>query len=444
MTRFALEQETHGAGGFAKVIKGRDTTLDRDVAVKIFDPLLSEFGPAEQERFRREAKILAKLSHPNIPAIYDVDFTDSELRIIFQFIEGRTLKQLTDEEGPIQVTEARTWFHQLASAIQHAHSLGIVHRDIKPDNVIITANRESAYLVDFGIAVTTEDGKKLTKTGFVIGTPGYMSPEQLAGEQLDGKADIYSLAVTLYETLAGKRLNPGPNYEALHIANETIPPQIDELILACLENRLQRLDSVKTFSTQLTGALSAPARPLSEVLNHGKLHELSLYLDQLSALDIINLPAGQRDLLLAKILDVVVSNEENLEYASERFLQLMLTRGILLPKEDYKEIVVPAVEWASEKPFGKWMGKQTLRTALDEAASEAHGEAHAILRDEITELISRISLDDKEGWYLHALREVIQSIMSNPACVDGSTELKKAFREINKKQRAIVTTLLCG
>jgi hypothetical protein len=194
---------------------------------------------------------------------------------------------------------------------------------------------------------------------------------------------------------------------------------------------------MKLFSSQLAGALTAPTRPLSEVLNYGKLHELSLYLDGLTATDIVHLPAGQRDLLLAKVLDVVASNEANLELASERFLQLMLARGILLDPDDYREIVQPAIEWGFEKRFGPWIGKQTVRTALDEAASEARGEAHVIIREAITDLLQRTDLAEKEGWFLHALREVVQSIMANPACDEGSAVLRNGFRELNRRQRML-------
>ena len=185
MERFSFQPCLHGAGGFAKVIKGRDNALERDIAVKVLDPLVTQFSEADQERFRREARILAKLSHPNIPAIYDVDFSDGHFMIIYQFIDGQTLREIINDSGPVQISTARTWFHQIASALEHAHGLGITHRDIKPENIIITPNRESAYLVDFGIAITAEDGKKLTKSGFVMGTPGYMSPEQQAGDPVD-------------------------------------------------------------------------------------------------------------------------------------------------------------------------------------------------------------------------------------------------------------------
>lgn len=433
--RFSFQTSLHGAGGFAKVIRGKDNTLDRDIAVKVLSPLLTEFSEKDQERFKREARILAKLSHPNIPAIYDVDFDDGKFLIIFQFIEGQTLREIINDSGAVPISQARVWFHQLASAMAYAHKLGIIHRDIKPENIIITPDKESAYLVDFGIAISAEDGKKLTKSGFVVGTPGYMSPEQHAGEPVDERTDVYSLGVTLYETLAGHPLRHGA-YEPLSALNETIPPQIDDLITACIDDKPRRLETVRIFSSQLSGALQVPTRPLSEVLTHGKLHEIALHLESLSAADVANLPAGQRDLLVSKVIDVVASNEAGLEFPAERFLQLMLTRGIFLPTNDYRDITIPAIEWAFEKYFGSRLGKMTLREATEEAAFISRGDAHRVLMEEFTKLLARFQLDDKEDWFLHAVREVITALLANPACTESSPALKDALRNVNKIQRS--------
>lgn len=434
-TRFTFEEEPHGAGGFAKVMRGRDNVLERDVAVKILNPLATEFPEADQERFRREARILARLSHPNIPAVFDVDFSPGKFLILVQYIEGLTLRQLITKEGPCQIADARVWFHQIASAVEHAHGLEIVHRDVKPDNIMIRPDRESAYLVDFGIALSAEEARKLTRSGYVIGTPGYMSPEQQAGEPLDGRTDIYSLGVTLYEALAGQPISVG-QYQELSAANEAIPPQIDDLIRDCLLPKERRLPSAKDFSSRLAGALRA-TKPLSDILAHGRLHELASAIEELSASDVVKLPEGQRALILAKVTDVVASNDPHLQFASEQFLTLFLSRGIFLSKRDYCEIASPAIRWAFERVFeGSFQGRPNIRRALEQAAYEARGDAHEVLREEFGVFLKTVDLRGQENWYLQAVREILQTLLANPACTSGTAELVEALRKVNEIQRA--------
>jgi len=432
--RFTYEIEPHGSGGFAKVIRGRDNTLERDIAIKVLDPLATQFSEIDQERFRREARILARLSHPNIPAIFDVDFSPGKFLIVFQFIEGVTLRKLVEQEGPCQVGTARVWFHQIASALDHAHSLGIVHRDVKPENIIITPDRESAYLVDFGIAISAEEAKKLTKSGFVVGTPGYMSPEQQAGENVNGRSDIYSLAVTLYEALAGKPIPVG-QYEELSAANEAIPPQIDDLIRGCLLPKERRVDSAKSFSSSLAAALR-PLRPLSEVLAHGRLHELANAIEELTSTELVKLPEGQRALILVKLSSIVSSGDPQLQFASERFLELLTTRGILLSKEDYREIVGPAIRWSFELRFGDWTGRPNIRRELERAAYEARADAHTVLREEFSKYLKNVDLNEKEDWYLHSVRQILQTLMANPSCTTGTAELVAVLKEVDQVQRS--------
>src|SRR5262249_47984129 len=137
-----------GRGGFGKVSKKRDRFLDRLVAVKQLRLLDDEEA---RERFRREAKTLAKMGHPNVPAIYDVKFADDRMEIYFEFIEGRALRELVNQGTIPSMDNTRHWFTQVAAALDHAHSKGIVHRDIKPDNIIISPDDRNAVLVDFGI-----------------------------------------------------------------------------------------------------------------------------------------------------------------------------------------------------------------------------------------------------------------------------------------------------
>lgn len=438
--RFTFQEEPHGEGGFAKIIKGRDNVLERDIAIKHMDPLATAFTEAEQERFRREARILARLSHPNIPAIYDVELGASKFSLIFQFVDGVNLRQLLAKEGACQLAEARVWFHQIASALEYAHSLGIIHRDVKPDNIIVTPDRETAYLVDFGIALSAEEARKLTKSGFVVGTPGYMSPEQQGGEELDRRTDVYSLAVTLYEALAGRRIAIG-DYEELSLLNETIPPQIDDLIRDCLLPKDRRLESAKLFDTRLAGSLKA-TRPLSEILAYGRLHELATAIELLSAEEFCKLPEGQRVLVLAKVGDIVGSGDPQLLVAGEQFLNLLLPRGISLDKDDYREIVRPSIQWAFEKILrGSFVGSSTVRRSLEEAAYSARAGAHDVIREEFVEHLTVVDLDRKENWYLQATRELLETLLANPSCTKGSQGLAALLKKINTVQRGRPRTM---
>jgi serine/threonine protein kinase len=433
MERYVYQEDLVGAGGFGKVRVAHDTTLDRSVAIKTLDPILKAFSEKEQERFKREARTLAKLSHPNNPAVYEVEFTKGSFNIFFQYIEGQNLRTTIDKNGPTQIGVAKNWFYQIASALEHAHKLGIIHRDIKPENIVITPDQQTAYLVDFGIALSAEEAKRLTETGYVVGTRGYMSPEQLAGEALDLRTDIYSLGVTLYEVLAGKRMPVG-GYEDLS-ANEAIPPAIDDLIEDCLLPKERRLGSARLFGNRLLTSLSQPSRPLSDVLVHGKLHELASVIEELTASEFMALPPGQRILTLSKISDVVTSKDRNLSYAGEHFLQLLLTRGILLPKDDYREIVSPAIQWAFEMRFDSSVGRESLRKGLEEAAFIARDGAYDVITEEILAYLHEVDLSVKEDWYLHTVRDVVEALMANQECSTGASQLGTVFRSINRVQR---------
>ncbi len=198
--RYKLEAKL-GSGGMSTVYLARDTTLDRQVAVKVMHREMSE--QADQlERFRQEARAVAKLSHPNVVAVIDAGEDGGHPYIVFEYVEGETLKQRISRVGALDAQEALAYAIEIARGLTVAHARNMVHRDIKPQNVLIDSEGR-AKLTDFGISRQLEqDG--MTATGRVLGTTDYVAPEQAMGRGVDQRSDIYSLGVVLYEMLVGQ------------------------------------------------------------------------------------------------------------------------------------------------------------------------------------------------------------------------------------------------
>ncbi len=198
--RYRLEAKL-GSGGMSTVYLARDQTLDRAIAVKVMHREMSE--QADQlERFRQEARAVAKLSHPNVVSVIDAGEDGGHPYIVFEYVEGETLKQRINREGALEPQEAIAYAIEIARGLSVAHARNMVHRDIKPQNVLIDAEGR-AKLTDFGISRQLEqDG--MTATGRVLGTTDYVAPEQAMGRKVDPRSDIYSLGVVLYEMLVGQ------------------------------------------------------------------------------------------------------------------------------------------------------------------------------------------------------------------------------------------------
>ena len=198
--RYRLEAKL-GSGGMSTVYLARDETLDRPVAVKVMHREMSE-QPEQLERFRREARAVAKLSHPNVVAVIDAGEDGGHPYIVFEYVEGENLKQRIKRLGPLDPPEALAYAIEIARGLVVAHGRSMVHRDVKPQNVLIDAEGR-AKVTDFGIARQLEQ-QGVTDTGRVLGTTDYVSPEQAMGHGVDARSDIYSLGVVLYEMLIGE------------------------------------------------------------------------------------------------------------------------------------------------------------------------------------------------------------------------------------------------
>ena len=210
-----------GSGGMSTVYCAFDTLLERRVALKI---LHEQFGRDEEhvERFRREARAVAQLSHPNIVTVIDRGEEDGKQFIVFELIEGENLKELV-ARGPLPVRRVLELGLEVGRALAFAHAQGLVHRDVKPQNVLLNGDG-LAKVTDFGI-VRTLDAVGQTETGTVLGTSHYIAPEQARGERVDAQTDVYSFGVVLYELLAGDVPYPGDNFltVAMKHVNEPVP-----------------------------------------------------------------------------------------------------------------------------------------------------------------------------------------------------------------------------
>ncbi|WP_349410454.1 Stk1 family PASTA domain-containing Ser/Thr kinase [Pseudalkalibacillus sp. SCS-8] len=267
--------EIIGDGGMAVVYKAEDLILDRIVAVKV---LRSEYSTDDDfiRRFRREAESATSLNHPNIVNIVDVGEEDQLYFIVMEYVEGKTLKQIIREKGPLSPTESIEIMKQISSAIAHAHEHHIVHRDIKPHNILID-RKGNAKVTDFGIALAATSAT-ITHTNSVLGSVHYFSPEQARGGIANNKSDIYSMGVVLYEMVTGRL--PFSGESAVSVAlkhlqeqfpdpklfNSDIPQSLENVILKALaKDPAKRFDSVQEFQEQLETVFDRANEPKFEI-----------------------------------------------------------------------------------------------------------------------------------------------------------------------------------
>jgi eukaryotic-like serine/threonine-protein kinase len=260
--RYAVEREL-GRGGMAVVFLARDLRHDRQVALKIFRPELAVGLGAE--RFLREIQVTARLNHPHILPLYDSGEADGLLFYVMPFVEGETLADLLERERQLSLEQAIQIALEVADALGYAHSYGVVHRDIKPQNIMLSGGH--AVVADFGIARAVEQAgsEQLTETGMAVGTPAYMSPEQAVGAaHVDGRTDIYSLGCVLYEALVGQPPFTGPTPQAVmarhsldnvpppHIVRQSIPAALESVLYCALEKSpADRFHTARDFADAL-------------------------------------------------------------------------------------------------------------------------------------------------------------------------------------------------
>jgi serine/threonine-protein kinase len=260
----------------------RDKRLKREIAIKVLPPELS-FRADIRQRFLREAETAAQLNHPNIVPIYTVEERDNLVYFVMAYIKGDNLGQRLQQHGPMPPVEVRRILREVAEALAYAHHRNVIHRDIKPDNIILDEETTRAMVTDFGIAraLTDSGDSRLTATGMAIGTPAYMSPEQSAGDRaIDGRSDLYSLGVVGYQMLCGQPpfvASNTPSMLVKHLSEKPIPvderwpdlpPDLSRAVMICLEkDPADRFPSAAAFAAALDGGamptLATRARPVA-------------------------------------------------------------------------------------------------------------------------------------------------------------------------------------
>ena len=268
--RYTLDRDL-GRGGMASVVLARDLQNDRLVALKVLHP---ELAPTVGgDRFKREIRVAAKLQHPNILSVLDSGETPGgQLWFTMPYVEGENVYERLQREHQFTPAEALRITLAAASALNYAHKQGVVHRDIKPDNILLSGDQ--VLVADFGVArAVSEVAEKLTATGMIVGTPTYMSPEQASGDKaIDGRSDIFALGCVLYEMLSGEPPFKGPNPQATLMRRFMGPPRplrpmvnvpehVEQAIIrAVAKDPDERFATAAEFASALAG-LSAPARP---------------------------------------------------------------------------------------------------------------------------------------------------------------------------------------
>ena len=278
--RYEVQREL-GAGGMATVYRAVDLKHQRDVAIKVLHP---ELGAAlGGERFLSEIRTTARLQHPHVLPLLDSGEADGLLYYVMPLVTGETLRHRLEREKQLPIDDAISIAREVADALGYAHGLGVIHRDVKPENILLRDGH--ALVADFGIAlaVQTAGGARMTQTGLSLGTPQYMSPEQAMGERtIDGRSDLYALGAVTYEMLAGEPPFTGPNVQAivarllaeeprsLAVQRRAVPAGVEHAVMRALE-KLPRIatHAPRSFPPRCS---STPRRPFDPAGGRAESH----------------------------------------------------------------------------------------------------------------------------------------------------------------------------
>ncbi len=398
-----------GEGGMANVYLAYDTILEREVAVKI---LRGDLATDEKfvKRFQREAKAASSLNHPNIVEMYDVGEDDGNYFIVMEYIDGKTLKSLIKKRGALSLPEIIDIMLQLTSAIACAHDSYIIHRDIKPQNVLILEDGR-VKITDFGIAIALNSAE-LTQTNSVMGSVHYLPPEQANGNGATIKSDIYSLGILMYELLTGKLPFKGEN--AVEIAlkqmkeqipsvceqNAIIPQSVENIVLkACAKNPKNRYDSVAEMHKDLKEALMEDKKNCQRVVYEYPENDLE---------ETKNLPnLAEITEMTAKVAEKETELEELIEDKKDNkrikwtliivsiictfiALSIAVAALILVNKSKNKSITLPIISTMTEAEAKKELQKKGIDVIIEEESSDTVLEGNVIGYKNKTEGVTKV------------------------------------------------------
>jgi serine/threonine protein kinase len=259
-----------GAGGLGILYRARQVRLDRPVALKLVEPTVAR-DPVIRERLRREARAVAALDHPNIVPLYEAGEESGTVYIVTRWVEGTELGTLIQDSGPLEPERAARIAAQIAAALDVAHDKGLIHRDVKPSNVILT-REDHVYLTDFGLAKRAETAAGLTAVDAMLGTVDYVAPEQIEGSEPDARGDVYALGCVMFEMLVGQppfadhkggmakmwaQVNAEP--PALHERRPDVPPPLEDVIQSAMAKAPESRPTAAAFRRRVLRAVSDPA-----------------------------------------------------------------------------------------------------------------------------------------------------------------------------------------
>ena len=394
---------TIGEGGMANVYLAHDTILDRDVAVKI---LRGDLADDEKfvRRFQREAISASSLSHPNIVEMYDVGEDDGQYYIVMEYVEGKTLKSLVKRRGALTLPEVIDIMLQLTSAVACAHDSYIIHRDIKPQNVLIKEDG-TVKITDFGIAMAL-NSNEITQTNSVMGSVHYLPPEQANGSGATIKSDIYSLGILMFELLTGKLPFKGENAVEIAIKqmrekipsvceiNPDIPQSIENVILkACAKNPKNRYDNVLEMHDDIKTALDEERKDEKRITYRYSENDL----EETKVMPVIPDAKKKDDIKVEKISEEITKEDKKINSIIWVLLAIVVGLGVLITSvlfiipriSNKKEVVVPNVANLSIVDAEK-----VLKDSGFEIASENKLEASSTVKEGVvigTDPISGVS-----------------------------------------------------